>query len=38
MHRALEALLGPIGAQPGCRRCTLMYDAGHADAVTLLAG
>jgi quinol monooxygenase YgiN len=36
LRRQLEALIGPIAEQPGCRHCALLYEAGARDAVTLL--
>jgi quinol monooxygenase YgiN len=36
LRRELEALTGPIAAQPGCRRCALLYEASEHDVVTLL--
>jgi quinol monooxygenase YgiN len=35
VQRELEALVGPVRAQPGCRHCALMHDAAAPGVVTL---
>ncbi len=35
-RRQLAALVGPTGAQPGCRRCLVLCEAAREEAVTLL--
>ena len=34
--RQLAALVDPVAAQPGCRRCQLLRDATHPEQVTIL--
>jgi quinol monooxygenase YgiN len=36
VRRELEGLVGPVRAQPGCRRCAVMHDAEAPGAVTLV--
>lgn len=36
LQRELEALVGPVRAQPGCRHCSLMHDAEGSGVVTLV--
>lgn len=36
LQRELEALVGPVRAQPGCRHCAVMRDADEPGAVTLV--
>jgi quinol monooxygenase YgiN len=35
LQRELEALVGPVRAQPGCRHCAVMHDAEAPGVVTL---
>jgi quinol monooxygenase YgiN len=36
LRRELEALVGPVRAQPGCRHCAVMHDAEESGVVTLV--
>jgi quinol monooxygenase YgiN len=36
LRRELEALVGPVRAQPGCRHCAVMRDAEAPGVVTLV--
>jgi quinol monooxygenase YgiN len=36
LQRELEALVGPVRAKPGCRRCVVMHDAAEGGVVTLV--